>query len=81
VDQEDVVVQSIIEEEISNFKDFVTIKEIIQISGRLNEPVIDIVKHLQRFIPLGINLQAVDLDLVKNLTVTREDLIAFSHSN
>jgi len=78
LDQEDIVAQSIMEEEISGSKDFATIGEIVKISGRLNEPVAHIIRRLQKFIPLGFKLQQVDLSLIENLTVTREDLIAFS---
>ena len=78
VAQEDIVAQSIIEEEIAGSKDFVSIQEIIQISGRLNESIIDIFKRLQKFVPLGLKLRQVDPSLINKITVTREDLIAFS---
>lgn len=53
---------------------------IVLASARLNEPVAETLKRLQKFIPLGLEVTEVEPESLGNLRATSEDLIALSDS-
>ena len=59
----------------------ISVAQIVQASWRLKEPLDEILKRLQKFVPLGLSIPEVDIDVVKNISVTRSDSILFSETN
>lgn len=54
------------------------VAQLVQAAWRLGEPLNAVLIRFQRFIPLGLVLPKIELDLVAAISVTREDALAFS---
>jgi hypothetical protein len=52
--------------------------QIVLASARLNEPVAETLRRLQKFTPLGLDVPEVEPESLRDLSATPEDLIALS---
>ncbi len=78
--EEDVIALSVgdISRRVAWSERHLPVAQLVQAAWRLGEPLKDTLTRLQRFIPLGLVLPKIDLDSVTEITVTREDALAFS---
>ncbi len=78
--EEDMIALSIgdIGERVAWSEKQLPIAQLVQAAWRLGEPLNQALKRFQRFTPLGLVLPQVDLDLITEIAVTREDALAFS---
>lgn len=78
--EEDVIALSVgdISQRVAWSEGRLPVAQLVQVAWRLGEPLNDVVKRFQRFIPLGLVLPKMDSDIVAEIAVTREDALAFS---
>ena len=61
-------------------EDKVTSLHIFQASAKLNKSVTEIIKNLQRFVPLGLDIPQTSPEILESLSVSEKDMIMFSNN-
>jgi len=56
----------------------IPIAHLVLVSSKLGEPITTTLKRLQKFIPLGLEVSSVEPEVLKDISLTQEDLFAFS---
>ena len=81
VSDSDLVFQKIIEDEIWAFDEYVSVAEIVRVTGRTNESVYDTLMRLKALEPLGLRIRDYPFEDLSRIEIDRDDLTLFSHNH